>query len=128
MLDEAHVIAIAVREPYRRQRIGEGLLLSVIDMASKLQTRVVTLEVRESNHAARAMYHKFGFRVVGQRPHYYSDNQEDAVLMSIEDLHSSDFQRELARLKSELLHKECLAKPIEVCDEAFDAAFDDALS
>ena len=120
MLDEAHIIAIAVRKPHLRQGIGEGLLLSVIDMASKLRTRVVTLEVRESNIGAQQMYRKFGFEVVGKRPHYYSDNQEDAVLMSIEDLHSPEFQALFARHKNEVLHKECLAHPIEVCDDAFD--------
>ncbi len=120
MLDEAHIIAIAVREPYRKQGIGEGLLLSAIDMASKLQTRVVTLEVRESNYAARSLYLKYGFRVVGQRPRYYSDNQEDAVLMSIENLHDAQFQRDFARRRTEVLRKECLARQIEVRDDAFD--------
>jgi ribosomal-protein-alanine N-acetyltransferase len=120
MLDEAHIIAIAVREPYRKQHIGEGLLLSVIDMAAKLQTRVVTLEVRESNNAARNLYLKYGFRVVGQRPRYYSDNQEDAVLMSIEDLHEPEFQRNFMQRKSDVLHKECLCRPIEVQDDAFE--------
>jgi len=120
MLDEAHIIAIAVREPYRKQGIGEGLLLSAIDMAAKLQTRVVTLEVRESNHAARNMYVKYGFRVVGERPRYYSDNQENAVLMSIEDIHSAAFQTDFARMKSEVLRKECLARTVEVPPEAFE--------
>ena len=128
MLDEAHVIAIAVRKPYLRQGIGQGLLLSVIDMASKLHTRVVTLEVRESNRAAQQMYQKFGFEVVGKRPRYYSDNQEDAVLMSIEDLHSPAFHALLARQKSEVLRKECLINTIELRDDAFEDVFDDAPS
>jgi len=120
LLDEAHVIAIAVRKPYLRQGIGEGLLLSVVDMSLKLQTRVVTLEVRESNHAAQEMYLKHGFRLVGKRPRYYSDNQEDAVLMSIEDLHAHDFQSGFTRLKTQVLRKECLAHAIELRDDAFD--------
>ncbi len=120
MLDEAHIIAIAVREPYRRQRIGEGLLVSAIDMAAKLQTRVMTLEVRASNGSAQNLYLKYGFRVVGERPRYYSDNQEDAILMSIEDLHAPEFQIQFARHKSQLLRKEYLIRPIEVGDEAFD--------
>ena len=122
MLDEAHIIAIAVRRPFKRQRIGEGLLLSVIDMAAKLGTRVVTLEVRESNHPARQMYVKYGFHEVGRRPRYYSDNQEDAVLMSIENLQSSEFQRLFSQHRCELLHKECLAHPIVVSKEAIDEA------
>ncbi len=120
MLDEAHVIAIAVRKPYRRQGVGEGLLLSVIDMAAKLHVRVVTLEVRESNQAAQEMYVKYGFVEVGKRPRYYSDNQEDAVLMSIEDLHSPEFHERFAQQKYAVLRKECLVRPIEVRDDALD--------
>jgi len=122
MLDEAHIIAIAVREPYRGQGIGEGLLLSAIDMAVKLQTRMVTLEVRASNAHAQQMYHKFGFVVVGERPRYYSDNQEDAVLMSIEDLRSPEFHRRFLELRAEILRRECLARPIEVEDDAYEDA------
>jgi len=124
ILDEAHIISIAVRKAYLSQGIGQGLLLSVIDMASKLHNRMVTLEVRESNMAARRLYEKFGFVVVGKRPGYYSDNQEDAILMSLEDLHAPDFQAHFGRLKSEILHKECLAKPIELSADAFEEGFD----
>jgi len=120
MLDEAHIIAIAVRKPYLRQGIGQGLLVSVIDMATKLHTRVVTLEVRESNWSAREMYVKYGFVEVGKRPRYYSDNQEDAVLMSIEDLHSPEFQARFACQRNAVLRKECLTRPIEVRDDALD--------
>ncbi len=116
MLDEAHVIAIAVRGPYRGQGIGQGLLLSVIDMAMKLQSRLITLEVRERNLKAQAMYRKHGFEVVGRRPHYYSDNQEDAVLMSIEDLRSSEFRERFRHLKAETLKNNCLARPMELPD------------
>jgi [ribosomal protein S18]-alanine N-acetyltransferase len=124
MLDEAHIIAIAVRKPYLRQGIGQGLLVSVIDMAMKLHTRMVTLEVRESNHSAREMYVKYGFVEVGKRPRYYSDNQEDAILMTIEDLHSSDFQAAFARQKNAVLHKECLTRPLVLRDDAMEEAFD----
>lgn len=124
MLDEAHVIAIAVRKPYLRQGIGQGLLVSVIDMATKLHTRIITLEVRESNRSAREMYEKYGFVEVGKRPRYYSDNQEDAILMSIEDLHSPEFQVQFVRQKNAVLHKECLTRPIAIRDDALEEAFD----
>ncbi len=124
MLDEAHIIAIAVREPFRGQDIGQGLLLSVVDMAAKLRAHVVTLEVRESNHVAREMYLKFGFRVVGDRPRYYSDNQETAILMSLENLQSHETQAQLARHRSELFCRECLAHPITVTDEILAEALD----
>jgi len=118
MLDEAHIIAIAVREPHRGQGIGQGLLLSVIDMAIKLQARLLTLEVRERNLGAQAMYRKHGFEVVGRRPHYYSDNQEDAVLMTIEDLRSPEFRERFRQLKAETLKNNCLARPMELPDLA----------
>lgn len=122
MLDEAHIIAIAVREPYRGQGIGAGLLASAIDMAAKLQTRLVTLEVRASNSVAQQMYRDFGFKVVGERLRYYSDNQEDAILMSIEDLRSPEFQQRFLTLKASLLRKECLASPIQIAEDAYEDA------
>jgi [ribosomal protein S18]-alanine N-acetyltransferase len=122
MLDEAHIIAIAVRAPYRGQGIGAGLLVSVIDMATKLQTRMVTLEVRAGNSTAQQMYRTLGFRVVGERPRYYSDNQEDAVLMSIEDLKDPEFQHRFATQKASILRKECMATPIQIADDAYEDA------
>lgn len=124
MLDEAHIIAIAVRPPFRRQSIGEGLLLSVIDMATSLQTRMITLEVRESNHPAQQMYLKYGFHVVGKRPRYYSDNQEDAVLMSIQDLHDPEFREVFRQQKSEMLHHGKLAHTVEVPEGTYDPVLD----
>ncbi len=99
MLTEAHIIAIAVRNDYRQIGIGEGLLISVIELATKLNANVVTLEVRASNKVAQALYTKYGFHVVGRRPRYYSDNWEDAVLMSTDSITSASFQARLQRLK-----------------------------
>jgi len=114
MLDEAHIIAIAVKHHYRRQGIGEGLLVSVIDMAMNLKSTLVTLEVRASNTAAQALYQKYGFEVVGRRPRYYSDNQEDAILMTLHDLQSTDFRQHFAEVKANLLARHCLVHPVEV--------------
>lgn len=114
MLDEAHIIAIAVREPYKRQGIGEGLLVSVIDMASKLQCSLVTLEVRFNNLSAQALYTKYGFEVVGRRPRYYSDNQEDAILMTLHNLQSPDFRQHFAEVKANVLARQCLLNRVEI--------------
>ena len=122
MLDEAHIIAIAVRGPYRGQGIGAGLLVSALDTAVKLQTRMVTLEVRASNSVAQQMYRNFGFKIVGDRPRYYSDNQEDAILMSIEDLRSPEFHQSFLTLKAGILRKECLAQPIQIAEDAYEDA------
>jgi ribosomal-protein-alanine N-acetyltransferase len=116
MLDEAHIIAIAVREPCRRQGIGQGLLVSAIDMASSMHVRVITLEVREHNKSAQAMYLRHGFYIAGRRPRYYSDNQEDAVLMTIDDIQCARYRERLRRLKEETLRNGWLANPIQAID------------
>lgn len=99
MADEAHIIAIAVRETYRHRGIGELLLISMIDLIAELNTRLITLEVRASNTEAQSLYHKYGFTQVGVRRSYYSDNHEDGVLMSTEDITSAKFQAHLQQLK-----------------------------
>ena len=121
ILDEAHIIAIAVNEPFRRQRIGQGLLLSAIEQASKLHARMVTLEVREKNLGAQAMYAKHGFRVVGRRPHYYTDTQEDAILMTLENVHNGNSKERLGALRAEAIHNESLAHPIVIPDEVWES-------
>ena len=78
MVDEAHITTFAVHPAWRRQRIGERLLLAFLDLAIARHAREATLEVRLSNIAARRLYEKYGFRPVGLRPRYYSDNGEDA--------------------------------------------------
>ncbi len=97
--DEAHITAIAVREAYRRQGIGELLLISVIGLARELKARIITLEVRASNTAAQSLYTKYGFIQVGIRRGYYIDNREDAILMSITDVTLAAFQTHLQQLK-----------------------------
>ena len=99
MLDEAHIISIATRGTYRRRGIGELLLISVIDMAMQLKANVVTLEVRVSNMSAQALYEKYSFRKVGLRRRYYSDDGEDAFIMTVEDINSSSFQTLFQQLK-----------------------------
>ena len=87
MVDEAHVTTFAVLPAWRRRGIG-GRLHAGADGAVRatLGAHVATLEVRLSNEAARALYQRFGFRPVGVRPRYYSDNGEDALIMTTEPL------------------------------------------
>ncbi len=99
MLDEAHITAIAVRSNYRRSGIGEGLLISTIELARQINAKIITLEVRASNMVAQALYQKYGFRVAGNRPRYYSDDGEDAVLMRTDGITSESFQTSFHRLK-----------------------------
>jgi [ribosomal protein S18]-alanine N-acetyltransferase len=89
MVDEAHITTFAVHPAWRRRRIGERLLLAFLDLAVDRRAREVTLEVRLSNLAARRLYEKYGFRPVGLRPRYYSDDQEDALIMTTDPLDTS---------------------------------------
>jgi len=96
MAGEAHVMNIAVRESYRRQGVGELLLISIIDRAVELKAQVVTLEVRVSNIAARTLYSNYGFVEMGLRRGYY-ENKEDGVVMTI-DITRSQFHERFQRL------------------------------
>lgn len=100
MVDEAHITTFAVHSRYRRRRIGERLLLALLDVAVARGAREATLEVRLSNLPARRLYEKYGFRPVGIRPRYYSDNQEDALIMTTEPLALPPMRERVARLRA----------------------------
>jgi [ribosomal protein S18]-alanine N-acetyltransferase len=86
MVDDAHVTTFAVHPDWRRQRIGRQLLLGLLELAATIGARRMTLEVRASNAPAQALYHAFGFEVAGRRPRYYTDDGEDALVMTTPDL------------------------------------------
>jgi ribosomal-protein-alanine N-acetyltransferase len=100
MVDEAHIITFAVHPLWRRQRIGERLLLALLDLALDAGAHEATLEVRLSNLGARRLYEKFGFRPVGLRPRYYSDNGEDALIMTTEQLGDPSMRQRISRLRA----------------------------
>ena len=95
IFDEAHVTTIAVDRDRRGERIGERLLVALIDHALARGARWMTLEVRPSNAVALSMYRKFGFRDVALRKRYYSDNGEDAIVMWSGNLREPDAQNRL---------------------------------
>lgn len=102
VIDEAHVTTFAVAPARRREGIGEQLLATLLDIAQARQAREATLEVRLSNLAARRLYEKYGFRPVGIRPRYYSDDNEDALIMTTEPLATPVMQDRLARNRAAL--------------------------
>jgi ribosomal-protein-alanine N-acetyltransferase len=102
MVDEAHITTFAVDPAWRRQGIGERLLLALLDVALVRRAREATLEVRLSNVAARRLYEKYGFRPVGLRPNYYSDDGEDALIMTTETLDGPAMRGRLAGLRAAL--------------------------
>lgn len=81
ILDEAHITNIAVHPDYRGYKIGENLIKQMMELASFLGGKRMTLEVRPSNETARNLYAKLGFVEQGRRKKYYSDNNEDAIIM-----------------------------------------------
>jgi ribosomal-protein-alanine N-acetyltransferase len=105
MMKEAHIVAIGVRNGYRRLGIGEGLLIATIELAQVLNANVVTLEVRASNEIAQELYKKYGFRVTGRRSKYYSSDGEDAIIMSTDNIGSLSFQASLQELKKDHAHR-----------------------
>ena len=102
MVDEAHITTFAVHPAWRRQRIGERLLLAFLDVAIERGAHEATLEVRLSNLPARKLYEKYGFRPVGLRPRYYSDDQEDALIMTTESLRERPMRDRIERLRAAL--------------------------
>jgi ribosomal-protein-alanine acetyltransferase len=100
MVDEAHVTTFAVRKTWRRQGVGERLLLALLDLAKARGAREATLEVRPSNHPARRLYEKYGFAPVGVRPRYYSDDNEDALILTTDTLDSRAMRDRIAGLRA----------------------------
>ncbi len=86
IVDEIHIATIATHNDFRRQGIGEKLLLHTLKSAKEEGVLTSFLEVRDSNVFARGMYNKFGFVEVGRRKHYYKDNGEDAILMTLDPI------------------------------------------
>ncbi len=99
MVDEAHITTFAVDPRWRRRGVGQRLLLRLLELANDRRAREATLEVRLSNMPARRLYEKYGFKPVGIRPRYYSDNGEDALIMTTDALASPEMRDRLARLR-----------------------------
>lgn len=84
VLDESHILNLAVAGSCQGQGIGRLLLCDVLHDLFRRGRNTVFLEVRPSNVRARALYESIGFREVGRRVAYYRDNAEDAVVMRLE--------------------------------------------
>jgi [ribosomal protein S18]-alanine N-acetyltransferase len=81
--DELQLMNVATLPELQRRGFGRALLLDLLQIARERQAKLVTLEVRRSNAAARSLYESFGFRELGIRQRYYSDNGEDAIVMGL---------------------------------------------
>jgi ribosomal-protein-alanine N-acetyltransferase len=109
MVDEAHITTFAVAPEHRRSGIGETLLQALLALSAQVGASVATLEVRVSNMPARRLYEKYGFRPVGVRPRYYTDNGEDALIMTTGELGSREMRDRLARLAAQLEARRAMA-------------------
>ncbi|MDF2790986.1 ribosomal protein S18-alanine N-acetyltransferase [Neobacillus niacini] len=81
VIDEAHITNVAILPSYRGKKLGEALLRKMMTVAKDMGARSMTLEVRVTNNVAQSLYRKLGFQNGGIRKNYYTDNQEDALVM-----------------------------------------------
>lgn len=102
MVDDAHITTFGVHPDERRRGVGLRILLAVADLAIDLGAGRLTLEVRPSNEPARRLYTRFGFIVAGRRPRYYTDDGEDALIMTTPELRGPSMQAILAAERARL--------------------------
>jgi ribosomal-protein-alanine N-acetyltransferase len=105
MVDESHLTSIAVPKSHQHQGIGELLLIAVIKLSLQMKAQVVTLEVRASNASAQTLYAKYGFKNVGIRRRYYTDNSEDAVIMTTDNITSPTYQAKLREMEAKYMER-----------------------
>jgi len=102
LVDEAHLSSIAVRETCQGNGVGELLFSKCVEIAWERNAQCITLEVRASNKKAQALYEKYGLAEVGIRRGYYTDNKEDAIIMTAD---RAAFQSNFRRLKQAYVQK-----------------------
>lgn len=86
IVDEVHLLDIAVDTPYQGKGVGKLLLDGLVAVARAQQMHLILLEVRVSNSAAIHLYTRYGFREIGRRKHYYPvapNVREDAIVMQL---------------------------------------------
>ena len=103
ILEDSHITTIAVSPEFRGRKYGETLLLHLLDEAMTRGASWMTLEVRESNAVAQTLYRKYGFTTVSTRKGYYSDNNENALVMWAGNLRSEIYKNRIRALRAALL-------------------------
>lgn len=81
--DELHILNVSVHPDSRRQGLARRMLARALEVCTEQRLQYVTLEVRVSNDAAISLYESLGFREIGRRKNYYSDNREDALVLAL---------------------------------------------
>ena len=80
-LDETDMMNIAVSPASRRQGVARALIEALVSALRERGSKQLTLEVRDSNASARALYEKLGFSEIGRRKNYYRNPKEDALIL-----------------------------------------------
>ncbi len=114
IMDEAHITTIGVEPQSRRHKVGEQLLIALLDEAMLRGAKRATLEVRQSNEAAQNLYRKYDFAPAALRRGYYSDNHENALVMWIDDMSRPEFRARHQALKQRLAEELSLNEPEHV--------------
>lgn len=90
VLDEGYISNVAVAPEHRRRGAAAALLIELEGRSRALGLSFLTLEVRQGNTPARALYEKLGYKTVGRRKNYYQNPREDAILMTLELLENAN--------------------------------------
>ncbi|MFN8672626.1 MAG: ribosomal protein S18-alanine N-acetyltransferase [Candidatus Sericytochromatia bacterium] len=91
IVEELHIIIISVLPQFRQKKIGQQLLIKLLEDGLKNGAKWSTLEVKASNIPAQRMYEKFGFSVKGVRKKYYQQDGEDALIMWTEEIDTKEY-------------------------------------
>ena len=83
VVDEAHILNIAIHPSFRVKGCASSLIQYVLDYFEKKGVHKFFLEVREGNLAAIGLYQRFGFEKIGKRKKYYAETNEDALVMCL---------------------------------------------
>lgn len=83
LAEEIQITNVAVHIDYRRQGVGRRIMLHMLQQGYEAGARLAFLEVRGSNQAARALYEGLGFVTVGERPNYYPEHREGALVLRL---------------------------------------------
>lgn len=102
IMDEAHITTLGVARDARSRKVGEQLLVGLLDESIRRGARRATLEVRQSNEVAQNLYRKYGFSPAALRRGYYTDNHENAVVMWVDNLQSAAIVARYRALKQRL--------------------------
>ena len=102
IMDECHITTLGVAKAHRGRKIGERVLVALLEEAIRHKARRATLEVRESNVVAQNLYRKYGFQPAAIRRAYYTDNHENAIVMWVDNLGGIAFNSRFEELKIHL--------------------------